>query len=133
MNIDLISDMLTRLKNASKAKHSFTRIKNNLINLTILKILESENYIKNYKIKNNEILVFLSYKGWWIKKPYFSKINRISKPGQKIFSGYKNFFNVLKPLKYNQGLAIVSTSSGIMSHLKAIDLKKGGEILCYIE
>ena len=74
----------------------------------------------------------LKYKCWWIKKPIFSTIQRVSKPGKRVFSSYKNFYKEISILKYQQGTAIISTSSGIMSHLKATKLKKGGEILCYI-
>jgi small subunit ribosomal protein S8 len=62
----------------------------------------------------------------------FSIIKRISKPGLRVFSGYKQFANKLDVLRYEQGIAIISTSSGIMSHIKASKLKKGGEIICYI-
>jgi len=74
----------------------------------------------------------LKYKGWWIKKPLFSIIKRISKPGQRVFSGYKDFPKLIDTLQYEQGTAIVSTSVGVMSHNKATKLKKGGEIVCYI-
>jgi len=67
-----------------------------------------------------------------IKKPFFNIIKRISKPGKRIFSSYKNFDELITLLHYEQVIAIISTSSGVMSHLKAIQLKKGGEILCYI-
>ena len=138
MTNDLVSDMLTRIRNASLARHSFTAIRYNKINLGILKILKSEGYIQDYLLENEEsiskiqIKVLLKYKGWWIKKPLFSTIKRISKPGKRVFSGYKNFGTAIDVLKYHQGVAIVSTSSGIMGHLKATKLRKGGEILCYV-
>lgn len=59
-------------------------------------------------------------------------MDRISKPGNRVFSGYQEFNKIIDILRYSQGIAIVSTSSGVMSHLKAAKLKKGGEILCYI-
>jgi small subunit ribosomal protein S8 len=135
---DLVSDMLTRIRNASLAKHSFTFVKYSKLNLAILKVFRSEGYIENYlpseeiPSKNNFIKVILKYKGWWIKKPFFSTVARISKPGNRVFSGYQNFNKKIDVLKYSQGMAIISTSSGVMSHAKAIQLKKGGEILCYI-
>jgi small subunit ribosomal protein S8 len=107
--------------------------------LAVLKVLSAEGYIKTYSVTESEekqtqktIKVLLKYKGWWIKKPLFSTLKRISKPGQRVFSGYKNFNKVINILKYNQGTALISTSSGVMSHAKAEKLKKGGEILCYI-
>jgi small subunit ribosomal protein S8 len=147
MTNDLVSDMLTRIRNATLAKHSFARIRYSKLNIAILKVFASEGYIRAYQIeeiKPNEstdyiesvtprtIKIFLKYKGWWIKKPLFSIIKRISKPGQRVFSGYKDFDQTIDVLRYEQGMAVISTSSGIMSHLKAQKIKKGGEILCYI-
>ena len=138
MTNDLVSDMLTRIRNSSMARHTFVRVRYSKLNLAILKVLEAESYIDNYLIEeeNNpqkDIKIFLKYKGWWIKKPLFSNLKRISKPGQRVFSGYKNFQKLIDTLRYQQGTAIISTSNGVMSHLKAMKLKKGGEILCYIE
>jgi small subunit ribosomal protein S8 len=137
MTNDLVSDMLTRIRNASLAKHNFTRVKYSKLNLAILNVLESESYIKSYNLdiqENNhvEIKVFLNYKGWWIKKPLFSILKRVSKPGHRVFAGYKHFDEIIDVLRYEQGIAIISTSIGVMSHNKATKLKKGGEVLCYI-
>lgn len=137
MTNDLVSDMLTRIRNASLARHSFTDIRYSKLNLEILKVLAREGYIQSYQLEENEfaqksIKAYLKYKGWWIKKPLFSAIKRISKPGQRIFAGYKDFAKKIDVLHYAQGIAIVSTSSGVMSHVKATKLKKGGEILCFI-
>jgi len=137
MTNDLVSDMLTRIRNASMARHSFARVRYSKLNLAILKVLAAEGYIKSYALekqenKESEIKILLKYKGWWIKKPLFSIIQRISKPGQRVFSGYKNFGDTIDVLKYEQGTAIISTSAGIISHIKAQKLKKGGEILCYV-
>lgn len=138
MTNDNISDMLTRIRNASMAKHSFTNVVYSKVNLAILKVLLAEGYIDDFHVESlpnelkKEIKIFLKYKGWWIKKPFFSIIKRISRPGKRVFSSYKNFEDLINVLRYEQGIAIISTSSGVMSHLKAIQLKKGGEILCYI-
>lgn len=137
MTNDLVSDMLTRIRNASLARHSFTCARYSKLNLAILKVLEAEGYISHYitqteKNGQPQIKIFLKYKGWWIKKPLFSVLQRISKPGQRVFSGYKHFQDTIDVLRYEQGTAIISTSVGIVSHFKAEKLKKGGEILCYI-
>lgn len=137
MTNDLVSDMLTRIRNASMARHSFARVRYSKLNLAILKVLAAEGYIKSYTIEtlgpvDNGIKILLKYKGWWIKKPLFSIIRRVSKPGQRVFSGYKNFQDTIDVLRYEQGTAIISTSAGIVSHIKAQKLKKGGEILCYV-
>nr|QOU10712.1 ribosomal protein S8 [Spumella sp. Baekdong012001B8] len=138
MTNELIADMLTRLRNASCARHAFVLVPCNTQNAAILETLMLEGYIASYEIQSSLacskwIKVFLRYKGWWIKKPFFSILNRVSKSGQRVFSGYTHFNKKIASLKYGQGLAVISTSSGIVSHLKAISLKKGGEILCYIE
>jgi len=126
--------MLTRIRNACLARHNFARVRYSKVNLSILKVLQGEGYIKSFEIEEQEktVKIFLKYKGWWIKKPLFSTIRRISKPGQRVFCGYKNFQKLIDVLKYQQGTAIISTSSGIMNHKKATQLKKGGEIICYI-
>jgi small subunit ribosomal protein S8 len=137
MTNDLVSDMLTRIRNASLAKHTFTLVRFSKLNLAILNVLKNEGYIKTYSLEEEKdkqptIKVILNYKGWWIKKPFFSTLKRISKPGHRVFSGYKNFNDIIDILSYQQGIAIISTSMGVMSHTKATTLKKGGEVLCFI-
>ncbi len=137
MSNDLVSDMLTRIRNAGLARHSLARVRYSNLNLAILKVLQTEGYIQSFEIIKEDkvqpfIKIILKYKGWWIKKPFFSNLKRISKPGQRVFSGYKNFSKLIDVLRFEQGIAIISTSRGVMSHLKAEKLKKGGEILCYI-
>lgn len=135
---DLVSDMLTRIRNACLVKHQSTNIIYTKLNLDILKVFLTEGYINNYQIYeiNNKpifINIQINYKGWWIKEPLFISLKRISKPGKRIYSSYKTFNKIINNLRYNQGLAIISTSIGVMTHYKAINMKKGGEILCYIE
>ena len=136
MTNDLVSDMLTRIRNASLARHSVTYVRYSKLSLGILKVLENEGYIDSFNVEVVKpepiVKVYLKYKGWWIKKPFFSILKRISKPGKRVFCGYKNFQKNMSVLKYEQGTAIISTSSGIMSHQKATQLKKGGEIICYV-
>ncbi len=138
MTNELIADMLTRVRNASCAKHSFVLVHYSKLNAAILEVLMLEGYITSYEIEASLttlkwMKVILRYKGWWVKKPFFSILARVSKPGQRVFSRYAHFNKKISSLKYSQGLAVISTSSGVISHLKAISLKKGGEILCYIE
>ena len=129
--------MLTKLRYANLVKQNYTLIRYTNINFSILKILLKQGYIKDLQILNNtekkEIKVFLKYKGWLIKKSVFSIIEQISKPGRRIFSDYRHFSLKCNYLKSLQGLAIISTSAGIMTHFKAKKLKKGGEIICYIQ
>lgn len=135
---DKISDMLTRIRNANLARHISTFVFYCKSNLEILEVLFKEGYIESYSYEEQVnirpvIKVVLKYKGWWIKKPVFSLLKRISRPGKRIYSSYLDFEKRIDNLKYGHGIAIISTSTGIMSHLKAFKYKKGGEILCYIE
>lgn len=137
MTNDLISEMLTAIRNSSLAKRSFASIRYSKLNAEILKVLKKEGYIQESILENSfssqpKLRVKLKYKGWWIKKPFFSILKRISRPGKRIFSSYKDFNTKVDGLKQKNGIAIISTSSGIMSHIKATRFKKGGEILCYI-
>ena len=138
MTNDLVSDMLTRIRNASLVRNAFTYVHYSKLTIAILKVLKQEGYIKGFYLedfsnKKKRIKIDLKYNGWWIKRPYFSVLKRISKPGQRIFLGYREFLKKLPSLQYNQGVAIISTSSGVMTHKKAFSLRKGGELLCYIE
>lgn len=136
MTTDLISDMLTRIRNAVLAKHNFVIIQFSKPVCEILKVFTKEGYILGYNIVKEPkpaIKVFLKYKGSWVKTPFISEIKRISKPGRRIYSGYNNFFKYVRSLNYNQGVALISTSSGIMNHKKALHYKKGGEIICYLK
>lgn len=137
MTLDNISNLLTHIRNASNVKHNITLVPFTTISMAILKVLKKENYIANYILekKNNKqnIKIFLKYEGWWIQRPSFSSLKRISKPGQRVFISYKKLYKLLPTLKYKQGIAVLSTSLGVMSHIKAINLKKGGEVLFYIE
>ena len=130
---DFISKNLTCLRNANLASHDSVNIKYSKPTIQILNILKREGYIKDYQIEpNNNINVLLQYKGWWVKTRIFNKLISISTPGKRVFSGYKYFYNKVKNLSLNKGILIISTSSGILTHLDAIKIKKGGEILFYI-
>lgn len=127
---DPISDLLTRIRNGQKAKKSFVLISNSIVKKKILDILKSEGYIKGYNVINtsyeSELEIYLKY---YKNKPVISKIKRVSCPGLRVYKKKNDLPLVLGGL----GLAIISTSSGIISDKKARALGKGGEILCVIE
>jgi len=131
MVADTISDMLTRIRNANMVKHHIVQIPNTKMSSAIADILKEEGYITDFEQyeenKKKYLLIFLKYKGK-LQEPVISTIQRISKPGLRVYSNSKNLPKVLE----NLGIAIVSTSSGIMTNLKAKKLGIGGEILCYI-
>jgi len=129
--------MLTSIQNAIKVKQKYTYVLYSKLNLNTLKIFKQQGYIKNYniiKLISNfyYIQIELKYQGFWIKNSVISEIKLISKPSLKIYKKYKNILNYFKLLNKNEGLFIISTSFGLMSHLKALLFKKGGQILCFI-
>ena len=126
---DIISDMLTKIRNANSAKHELVEILYTKITESITKILKEEGLINDFKInnENNSIILLLKFKGQ-NRKPVIQKLERISKPGLRI---YENKKKISKKIG-NFMLFIVSTSKGIMTDQKAKFLNIGGEILCKI-
>lgn len=128
---DIISDMLTRIRNANLVKHQIVQIPLTRMSLAIAEILKEEGFIEdfeNYEENNKKyLLISLKYIGK-SRKPVICKIERISKPGLRVYSNSKSLPKVLD----NLGIAIISTSKGLMTNLKARELGIGGEILCYI-
>ena len=131
MVTDTISDMLTRIRNANMVKHQIVQIPSTKISLAIAAILKSEGFIEDFESytenQKNYILISLKYLGK-SRKPVISKIERVSKPGLRVYSNSKQLPKVLD----NLGIAIISTSKGVMTNLKAKELGIGGEVLCYI-
>lgn len=127
---DSIADLLTRIRNASAAKHVTVDIPSSNMKKSIVQILFDEGYIKNYKIieddKQNIIRVVLKYTE--DKKPVLTGLRRVSKPGLRIYSNADDMPKVLKGL----GIAIVSTSKGVMTDRQARSENVGGEVLAFI-
>ena len=128
---DTISDMLTRIRNANMVKHQIVQIPCTKMSLAIAEILKEEGYIENSESYTENgrkyLLLSLKYSGK-LRKPVICKIERISKPGLRVYSNSKNLPKVLD----NLGIAIISTSKGVMTNLKAKELGIGGEVLCYV-
>ena len=101
-----------------------------MIKLEIIKILKSEGYIKNFKIieqeGRNNIRIFLKYDEK--KKPVIRGIDRISKPGRRVYSGYRTMPRIFN----GYGTIVVSTSSGVTTGKKARELQSGGELVCSV-
>ena len=131
MVTDTISDMLTRIRNATMVKHQIVQIPSTKMSLAIAKILKDEGFIEDFEgyveNKKNYVLLSLKYFGK-SRKSVISKIERVSKPGLRVYSNSKELPRVLNDL----GIAILSTSKGVMTNLKAKELGIGGEVLCYI-
>jgi len=131
MVTDTISDMLTRIRNAYLVKHQIVQIPVTKMSLSIAMILKEEGFIEDFEDyqenKRKFLLLSLKYTGK-SRKSVISKIERISKPGLRVYSNSKQLPKVLD----NLGIAILSTSQGLMTNLKAKELGIGGEVLCYI-
>lgn len=131
MVTDTISDMLTRIRNANQVKHQIVQIPLTKMAVAIAQILKDEGFIEDFETYNKNLfkylLIYLKYKEK-LRKPVISKIERISKPGLRIYTNSKNLPKVLN----NLGIAIISTSQGVMTNIKAKKLGIGGEVLCYI-
>jgi small subunit ribosomal protein S8 len=127
---DPVADMLTKIRNAGMAKHEKVDIPTSKLKLEIVKILKTEGYIKNFKKVNqdsaNVIRDFLKYDE--ATAPIIHGIEKVSKPGRRVYMGYKNM-----PRVYNgYGTLIVSTSMGVTTGKKAAEKQVGGEIICTI-
>ena len=127
---DPIADLLTRIRNASSAKHSTVEIPASNMKKGICQILQDEGYIKGYTVtedgKQGVIKVTLKYGEG--KKPVITGLRRVSKPGLRMYSNVEDMPKVLKGL----GVAIVSTSKGVMTDRQARKENVGGEVLAFI-
>lgn len=131
MVTDTISDMLTRIRNAQMVKHQIVQIPSTNMSIAITEILKEEGFISDFENyfenQKNYLLISLKYKGQ-SRLPVISKIVRVSKPGLRVYANSKKLPKILD----NLGIAIISTSKGVMTNLKAKKLGIGGEVLCYI-
>lgn len=127
---DPIADLLTRIRNANSAKHETVDVPASNMKKAIVEILNEEGYIKGYKViedgKQGVIRITLKYGA--NKEKTISGLKRVSKPGLRIYAGADEMPRVLKGL----GIAIVSTSKGIMTDKKARAEHIGGEVLAFV-
>lgn len=126
---DPIADMLTRLRNAHIVSKKEVQMPVSKTKIAIADVLKSEGYIEDYRIddKNGkaELVIVLKY---YDGRPVIENIRRISRPGLRVYKGKKELPKVMSGL----GIAIVSTSKGVMTDSKAQAIGEGGEILCYV-
>ena len=131
MTNDTIADMLTRIRNANLANHQIVQIPSTKITRAIANVLFNEGLIDSFEELSNglrgSLLLSLKYSGI-DKKPVIEKIQRVSKPGLRVYSNSKKMPRVLGGF----GTAIISTSRGLMTDRQARSEGIGGEILCYI-
>ena len=131
MNTDPIADFLTRIRNAISAKHRIVEIPSSNIKKEITRVLHEKGFITNYKFEDDsiqgKIKIALKYNSR-TKVSAIEKIDRISKPGLRKYVSIDNLPRVINGL----GIAILSTSKGVITDKEAKKLKIGGEVLCYV-
>ena len=127
---DPIADMLTRVRNAAKAKFNSVDVPGSTLKIELAKILKNEGYIRNYKFlkdgKQGILRLYLKY-GLGQSNVIYG-LKRISKPSRRVYVKCKE----IKPVFNGMGVAILSTSQGVMTDKKARQLNAGGEILCHV-
>jgi len=127
---DPIADMLTRIRNANSAKHETVDVPVSNMKKAIADILLEEGYIKSYEIIDDgkQGMIHITLKYGANKEKVISGLQRVSKPGLRVYAGREELPRVLKGL----GIAIISTSKGIMTDKKARAERIGGEVLAFV-
>lgn len=126
---DPISDMLTRIRNAQSVDKAVVSMPSSKMKVSIAEVLKDEGYIESYSVDQDGAKATLNISLKYFQgKPVIEKIQRRSRPGLRIYSGSSDLPKVNNGL----GVAIISTSKGVMSDRKARELGEGGEILCYV-
>lgn len=127
---DPISDLLTRIRNAMLAKHDRLDVPTSKVKVAICELLKAEGYIDGHEIIEstpvNTLRVFLRYSDEGV--PAIRHLARVSRPGRRVYRGA----DAIKPVLNGLGVALVSTSTGLLSDRQARDRRLGGEILCEI-
>lgn len=128
MSNDTLGDLLTQIRNATLTKKSSTLIPNTKTSYQISRILKEEGFIQSFNILSSKhLILYFKYKGHQ-QKPILSNLRRISKPGRRIYTNYKEIPTILGGL----GIIILSTSKGILTDRDARFYRIGGEVLCSI-
>ena len=127
---DPVADMLTRIRNANSAKHDTVDVPASNLKKAIAQILLDEGYIKSFELvdNGNQGIIHITLKYLAKKEQVISGLRRVSKPGLRVYAGADEMPHVLKGL----GIAIVSTSKGVMTDKKARQANVGGEILAFV-
>jgi small subunit ribosomal protein S8 len=128
---DPVADLLTRIRNANSANHESLEVDSSKLKVEVIRILHEEGYIKSYEVipqpVQDKVKVTLKY-GARNREKVITTIKRVSKPGLRIYKSHDKMPTVLRGL----GIAIISTSQGVMTAKKARKLGIGGEVLAYV-
>ena len=126
---DPIADMLTRIRNAQSVEKQTVSMPTSKLKVSIARVLQDEGYIDGYEVKGegakSELVINLKY---YAGRPVIERLERVSKPGLRIYKGRESIPQVMNGL----GVAILSTSRGLMTDRKARASGVGGEVLCYV-
>ena len=129
---DPIADMLTRIRNANHARHAEVRVPSSRLKLELARVLRDEGYIASFEVERNEDLagetLRIQFKVRPDRQRVISGVKRISRPGLRVYARKTEIPRVLGGL----GVAILSTSQGVMSGRQALRAGVGGEVLCYV-
>lgn len=129
MMTDPIADMLTRIRNAAQAQHEHTILPSSKLKAQLAEILKQEGFIDDYRVEDgvqNSLTVFLKYGR--DRQSAFAGMRRASRPGRRLYVGHHDIPRV----QNGMGVAILSTSAGIMTDRDARDKRVGGEVLCEV-
>jgi small subunit ribosomal protein S8 len=127
---DPVADLLTRIRNANSAGHDSVELAGSRLKLEIVKILQSEGFVKSYEIVKNPVQnrIRINLKYGPRKEKVITNLKRVSKPGLRVYTKRGEIPRVLGGL----GIAVLSTSTGVMTDRQARRLGIGGEVLCYV-
>lgn len=126
---DPIADMLTRIRNAQQVEKVSVSMPSSKLKVAIAAVLKEEGYIENYQVNGDKTKPQLEIELKYYKdEPVISRIERVSRPGLRVYKGHDSIPHVMNGL----GVAIVSTSRGVMTDRKARSEGVGGEVICYV-
>lgn len=126
---DPVADMLTRIRNAQRANKLDVSMPSSKLKVAVASVLESEGYIEGYRVETNGAKAVLTIAlKYYAGRPVIERIDRVSKPGLRVYKGVADLPKVMNGL----GVAIVSTSKGVMTDHKARAAGIGGEVLCFV-
>lgn len=130
MHSDPIADMLTRIRNGQAAQHQKVEIPGSRLKIELARILKEEGYVSNYRVAdhdNKQVLkVYLKYRG--DRKPVITRLTRVSKPSRRVYVDRRSIPHVIGGM----GVAVLTTSKGVMTGKEAREKGLGGEVLCTV-
>lgn len=128
--IDPVADLLTRIRNANSANHDFVEVPASKLNMEIVRILHGEGFIRNFEVLRDRKFptAKIALKYGSRREKVISNLKRVSKPGLRVYAKRDKIPRVLRGL----GIAVISTSRGVMTDREARRLGIGGEVLCYV-